>query len=122
MAIVTEERSLAGHTGVGEVVITGATGSPEVGRLAAGRAWLAVTAALVDGGDPGAACAAASAGLDELGSAYAVDEVEDDTTLKLLRAEDLQEEDPARGAVALQRVLENRVAMLADRLGGAVAG
>ena len=115
--MVREERALAGRSAVGEVAVGGSAPSADVTRLAAGRAWLAVASMLAEAGQAEEAYAAASAGIDELGNAYAGDEVEDDTSLKLLRAEDLHDEDAGRGSVAMQRVLENRLALLAERVG-----
>jgi len=117
---VREERSLGGRSAFGEVALAGDARSAEVSRLAAGRAWFALAAVLADGGRVDDAYTAASAGLDEIGDSYAAPRTEDDTTLKLLRAEDLYDSDPARGAVAMQRVLENRLALLAERLAGVV--
>lgn len=120
-SVVSEERAADGRSAVGELVLAdGASPASDDRRAAAARAWLAIAGACVDDGDGEAAYRAASTGLDELGDAYLGDEVEDDTTLKLLAAEDAHANGAAHAPTAMVRVLSDRLAMYVDAQGGRV--
>jgi hypothetical protein len=120
---VTEDRTADGRTAVGQVVLAaGASPQVEDRRAAAARAWLSIAEVCVEDGDGDAACRAASSGLDELGDAYLGDEVEDDTSLKLLAAEDGHANGAAHAGTAMVRVLSDRLAMYAEAQGGRVLG
>lgn len=120
---VREEREQDGRAAVGEVVLAdGASPQADDQRAAAARAWLAIARALIDEGDADAAYRAASRGVDELGDAYLGEEVEDDTTLKLLAAEDGHRSGAAHAGTAMVRVLSDRLAMYVDAQRGRVAG
>lgn len=121
LATVREERAAGGRSAVGEVVLAeGVSPRADDHRAAAARAWLAIAEAWVEAGDRDAAYRAASSGLDELGGAYVDDEVEDDTSLKLLAAEDGYSSGAAHAATAMVRVLSDRLTMYVDAQGGRV--
>lgn len=119
--VIRAERQQGGRREVGEVTVAGG-GDPAVAdeRAAAGRAWLAVARSFLASGDGDDAYRAASRGLDELGDAYLDEGVEDDTTLKLLAAEDGHDSGADHAGTAMTRVLESRLAMYVDAQRGRV--
>jgi hypothetical protein len=91
------------------ITIDAARASPHR-RLAAARAWLAVSQlANVD------AYAAAKRGIEELGRDYAPKYFIDDTSRAIHRAEDYLEHDRAGAAGELQSVLRERIYMYARK-------
>jgi hypothetical protein len=118
---VREERTADGRTAVGQVELTDGTSARAAdSRAAAARAWLSIANACIDDMDGDGAYRAASTGLDELGDAYLGDEVEDDTSLKLLAAEDGHANGEPHAGPAMVRVLSDRLAMYVDAQGGRV--
>lgn len=106
---VREDRELGGFAGTGEV--TPASGDAEADRrIAAARAWLAVARAAMAVGARPQGFEAARRGVEELGDGYAVgSDVEDDTSLKLLAAEQANDEGAEHAPTAMMRVLEDRI-------------
>jgi hypothetical protein len=91
-------------------------------ELAAGRAWLALAQQQVTAGDAATAIGAARAGLDEVGPAYKSVTVKDDTTLKILAAEDgIEQGHQLEGAGALIEVLRQRLERYAEQHTASVA-
>ena len=118
---LTEDRGLDGQTATGEAILApGEEPYPEYSRLAAARAWRKVAEAHRAGGNPGAAYDAARAGINELGESYLAPRTEDDTSLKLLLAEEVRDENASQAAALLLRVLENRIALFVQGRGGRV--
>lgn len=120
-ALVREERRLGTEAGLGVVRIT-AAGQPTAAdhRAAAARAWLSVARAYAAADAADEAYAAARSGLEELGDAYVSAEVDDDTTVKLLAAEDAHAQGLPHAADAMIRVLEDRLAMFFEAQRGRV--
>lgn len=84
-------------------------------QLASAQAGLAEAEQALTQGDADAAIAGARRGLEALGEDYAPDGVEDDTTLKVLAAEDaIGEGDKARGAGMLIEMLRTRAGLYAE--------
>jgi len=84
-------------------------------RLAGARAWLALAKDRVAEKEWSAAIELARRGLGELGQEYARPQVDDDTELKALAAEDqLKQGHPENAARALARVLSTRIACYLD--------
>lgn len=122
MTVVREERRLGDVAGVGEVTVS--VGPPVTAdqRAAAARAWLSVARTLQAAGAGEEAYVAARSGIEELGDAYVDPEVDDDTTMKLLAAEDAHDRGLDHAASAIVRVLENRLAVFVEgRKGRSVA-
>ena len=87
-------------------------------RVDAAQRWLGTSRQRLDAGAVDEALAAARSGIAELGNDYAGPDVDDDTELKALAAEDqLEQGNPAAAATLLQRVLESRIAMVASAAG-----
>jgi siderophore synthetase component len=84
-------------------------------QLASAQAGLAEAEQALAEGDADAAIARARSGLEALGEDYAPAEVEDDTTLKVLAAEDaIDQGDKARGAGMLIEMLRTRAGVYAE--------
>lgn len=82
--------------------------------LAPSQDWLALGKAKLATKDVEGAIACAQAGLEELGSAYMVPLIRDDTEIKLLVAEErLQEGHLEDGAQMMLRILESRLLLYA---------
>lgn len=121
-ATVREERRLGavGRAGV-VTVAAGESENADDHRAAAAQAWLAVARACLEADAGAEAFAAARSGIEELGQAYADPEADDDTTLKLVAAEDARDKGLEHAASAMMRVLEDRLAMFVRAQGGRVA-
>ncbi len=112
------ERGLGSVTERASVVVRGQADEPpsaEHARLAGARAWLSVSQRLLDTGAVEDALTGARSGIAELGDAYAGDDVDDDTELKALAAEDeLANGDRSVATTLLLRVLESRAQLYAE--------
>lgn len=111
--LIQVEQSLAEDSAAGRVVIRSAAppdpDNPPHLVLASSRAWLALGDQFIDQGNFEAAIACAKQGLAVLGSEYAGSEVEDDTEMKLLAAEDrIQAGHLQDGASVMLRMLKTR--------------
>ncbi|MFE4105184.1 hypothetical protein [Almyronema epifaneia] len=111
--LIQVEQTLAEDSATGRVVIKQAAPpnaeNPPHLALASSRAWLTLGEQFVDKGNFEAAIACAQQGLDALGSDYAAPEVEDDTDMKLLAAEDRIESGHLQdGASVMLQMLETR--------------
>jgi hypothetical protein len=85
-------------------------------RLEGAQAGLAQAEQALAEGDADTAIAGARSALEALGEDYAPDGVEDDTTLKVLAAEDaIEQGDTARGATMLIEMLRIRAGLYAER-------
>lgn len=116
--VVTDEKdgddAVSVTVGPGE---GGAAAAPESARrFGRGSAWLALGRQALDAGAVDAAIARAQRGLEIVGDDYASPRVDDDTELKRYAGEDrIAQGHPEDGASVLLRVLDNRLALLADR-------
>jgi hypothetical protein len=120
------ERQMQQASATGEVVVRQEDkpddAAPPLLELAAGRAWLALAQQQVIAGHAATAISAARAGLDEVGSAYKPLTAKDDTTLKVLAAEDgIQQGHEQEGADALIEVLRQRLESYAEQHTASVA-
>ena len=88
---IRTRRELSGRHASAEVVVQAPADqdSPPHIQFAGARAWLALAEALIRDGQASLAIESARSGLHELGNDYSPPGVKDDTTLKVLAAEDL---------------------------------
>ncbi|GEM_PF-5529177 len=106
-AVVTIERS---HEGITVTAHVSAPPGEDHSRAAAGQAWVGVAQALLHAGNAEAAYAAATSGVEELGTPYAAVRVRDDTGMKLKAAA------AQHAAGEVQAAAEVAIEQLASRL------
>jgi len=116
--LVRTSRSAEGEAAEGTVLLRSdrPPGSPPAHlRLAGARAWLALGQRFQSRSRWQEAIASARAGLAEIGSDYAGPDVDDETDLKLLAAEDRLAQGHASDAAAVMlRVLGDRLSLYAS--------